>query len=527
MRLPTVLSAALISAGVGLFLYKVLVLQYPLTTADSPATWRVDLVVAASGQQGRATVEIPLPRSSTSQTLLSEAVRSGRFRFSIGEEDGDRRGRWSGKIDGSTTFRYEVTFTALPVARTLPEREVRTTYPKSVSAYTAPSPGIQSDDPAIAGLTRELLLDGSDKVKLVRDIYDFVSREVGSVRTRATMDAVSVATEGRGNALGRARLFCALARGEGLPCRVIMGIMLSTTTQDRFHFWNEAYVGDGWTPFDVMNGLSERLPPNRLVLSTNAPETPVDASGTDTLSFRFDVQPEIETYADLVQRRVATSPHLIDQASPLFLPVHLQTTLRFLLLVPLGALAMSVLRNVIGLRTFGMFMPVLIALAFTHTGLAWGTAFLVAIISFALLSRLWIQRLDLLLAPRIAFTLTLVVLLMLALMLVGERVGIPASGVGAFPFVIMTMIVERISVSLEEEGWSNTLRRIGSTILAIYMTYAVIQARALQTFFLVFPESLIVILGLLVIVGRYTGYRLTEIARFRVFETGNGGANEP
>jgi hypothetical protein len=242
------------------------------------------------------------------------------------------------------------------------------------------------------------------------------------------------------------------------------------------------------------------------------------------LSFRFDVQPEIETYADLVQRRVASSPHLIDQLSPLFLPVQSQTTLRFLLLVPLGALAMSVLRNVVGLRTFGMFMPVLIALAFTHTGLAWGTAFLASIVTFALLSRLWIHRLYLLLAPRIAFTLTLVVLLMLGLMLAGERIGLPATGVGAFPFVIMTMIVERISVSLEEEGLQNTLRRIGSTLLAIYMTYAVIQARALQTFFLVFPESLIVILGLLVIVGRYTGYRLTEIARFRVFETRNGSS---
>lgn len=523
MRLATVVSAALISAGVAFFLYKVLVLGYPLTTADSPATYRVDFVVTAGGQDARATVDIPLPRSSSSQTLLSEAVRSNRFRFSIGEEDGDRRARWTGKLEGTVTFRYEVTFAIKPVQRVLPPQEARTVYPKSISAYLTASPGIQSADPTIGTLARELLLDGNDKVKLARDIYQFVAREVAPVRTRANMDAVSVATEGQGNALGRARLFCALARREGLPCRVLMGIVLSSTAQDRFHYWNEAYVGDGWTPFDVVNGSSERLPANRLVLSTNAPEVPVDAEGTDTLSFRFDVQPEIETFADLVQRRVATSPHLIDQLSPLFLPVQSQTTLRFLLLVPLGALAMSVLRNVVGLRTFGMFMPVLIALAFTHTGLAWGTAFLALIVSFALLSRLWIQRLYLLLAPRIAFTLTLVVLLMLGLMLAAERLGLPAAGVGAFPFVIMTMIVERISVSLEEEGVQNTLRRIGSTILAIYMTYAVIQARALQTFFLVFPESLIVILGLLVIVGRYTGYRLTEIARFRVFETRNGG----
>jgi hypothetical protein len=518
MRLPIVVSAALISAGVALFLYKIVVLDYPLTTADAPATWRVDFVVTASGQGGRATVDVPLPRSSASQTLLSEVVRSGRFRFSIGEEDGDRRGHWSGKLEGTTTFRYEVTFAALPVARQLPPHEARTTYPKSVSAYALPSPGIQSEDPIIAELARELLLDGSNKVKLATDIYEFVSREIASVRTRAPMDAVSVASESRGNAFGRARLFCALARRQGLPCRVVMGIVLGATAQDRFHYWNEAYLGDGWTPFDVVHGLAARLPANRLVLSTNAPESAVDSSATDTLSFRFDVQAESETYADLAQRRVATSPHLIDQLSPLFLPVHVQAALRFLLLVPLGALAMSVLRNVIGLRTFGMFMPVLIALAFTHTGLAWGTTFLAAIVTFALLSRLWIQRLYLLLAPRIAFTLTLVVLLMLALMLAGERAGVPTTGVGAFPFVIMTMIVERISVSLEEEGWNNTLRRVGSTVLAIYMTYAVIQARALQTFFLVFPEFLIVILGLLVIVGRYTGYRLTEIARFRIFE---------
>ena len=42
-----------------------------------------------------------------------------------------------------------------------------------------------------------------------------------------------------------------------------------------------------------------------------------------------------------------------------------------------------------------------------------------------------------------------------------------------------------------------------------------IHARGLQTLFLVYPELLLVILGLLVAVGRYTGYRLSELIRFR------------
>jgi hypothetical protein len=342
-----------------------------------------------------------------------------------------------------------------------------------------------------------------------------VAREIGGLRSTASMDAVTVIREGRGNDLGRARLFCALTRANGLPCRVMAGIPLTNGRQDQFRYWNEVYLGGGWVPFDAVERRAGALPPNRLSLGPSSGAELVKSTGTTALSFRFDVQAELETYAELVRRQLSASQHLLDRISLLFLPVQLQHTLRILLLVPLGALAMCVLRNIVGLKTFGMFMPVLIALAFTGTGLAWGTFFLAVIIGFALLSRLWIQRLYLLLAARIAFILTLVILLMVALFIIGDKIGIPSRGVGAFPFVIMTMIVERISVGLEEEGAANTLRRIGATLAAIYLTYGVIHARGLQTLFLVYPELLLVILGLLVAVGRYTGYRLTELFRFR------------
>jgi hypothetical protein len=247
----------------------------------------------------------------------------------------------------------------------------------------------------------------------------------------------------------------------------------------------------------------------------------VTATGATAVSYRYDVDSELAEYVDLMRRRLAESGNAIDQMSLLFLPLHMQKTLRVLLLVPLGALAMSILRSIIGLRTFGMFMPMLIALAMTTTGLAWGTAFLAGVVSVALLSRIWIQRLYLLLVARVAFILTLVVILMTVVMYVGDKLNLPTEGIGAFPFVIMTMIVERISVSLEEEGWRNTLTRVGTTILSVYVTYAVIQAEFLQVSLLIFPEVLLVILGLLVAVGKYTGYRLVELFRFR--ELANGG----
>ena len=46
------------------------------------------------------------------------------------------------------------------------------------------------------------------------------------------------------------------------------------------------------------------------------------------------------------------------------LPVQTQNVYRIILMVPLGALVIVLLRNLVGLATFGTFMPVLIALAF-------------------------------------------------------------------------------------------------------------------------------------------------------------------
>lgn len=513
MRAWFALSAVLVAAGLGLFLYKLLVLRYPLSMAEQPGIWRVELAIGVTGEGGWTTVESSLPRSRASQQLLSEEVRSGRLRFSITEENGDRYGRWTGKLSGATNVSYQVTVSTQLYKQPLPEEERKPDYPQSVAAYVKESPGIQTSDPIFRRLSSELRLEARNRVKLVRQIYRFVSREIGPSLSSAEMDASMVLQEGRGNPLGRARLFCALARVNELPCRVIMGLALGEAVPQDLSYWNEAYVGGGWVPFDVVERRVEVLPPDRIVLSSRD-HTPIRASGASAVSHRFFLQSESQAYEDLLQRRLSESDHTLDRVSILILPVQVQQNLRLLLLVPLGALVMTLLRNVIGIRTFGMFMPILIALAMTATGLMVGSVIFAAIIGLALLSRLLITRFYLLLVARVAFVLTLVVLLMVAFILVGDRQGIALGGVAAFPMVIMTMIVERISVSLEEEGPGNTLQRVGATVLAIYITYGVICARALQTLFLVFPELILCILGLLVAAGRYTGYRLSELIRF-------------
>lgn len=70
------------------------------------------------------------------------------------------------------------------------------------------------------------------------------------------------------------------------------------------------------------------------------------------------------------------------------------------------------MRNIIGIRTFGTFMPILIALAFRETELFWGLILFSLIVGLGLLLRAYVEQLKLLLVPRLAAVLTMVVLLM-------------------------------------------------------------------------------------------------------------------
>ena len=374
MRSWAIFSALLISIGVATFLYKVVVLGYPTSTAETQDTWRVELVVNASGKGRRVVINSLLPRTSGYHRLIREEVRSGPLRFSIGENGDQRIGRWSGSLSESTRVSYQVTINTIEYRRGLPKEEVRDSYPAAIQPYLEASPGIDSDAQEITELNDELRLDPREKVALVEEIYGFVSNEIGRLRTAGEMDAISVIREGRANPLGRARLFCALARSNRLPCRVVPGFELVEGTLDTLHYWNEVFIGDAWVPFDAVSRLSQSITSSRVALSGEGPRA-VEAKGTSNVSFRFEVESGLETYVGLMKRRLAESGNAVDSLSLLFLPVDLQRSLRVLLLVPLGALAMSVIRSMVGLKTFGMFMPMLIALALTATGPFWGQFF--------------------------------------------------------------------------------------------------------------------------------------------------------
>ena len=214
--------------------------------------------------------------------------------------------------------------------------------------------------------------------------------------------------------------------------------------------------------------------------------------------------------------RVKRSERFLDRWSLFRLPDDFQETFRILLLVPIGALIVGFLRNVIGFPTFGVFMPVLLALAFRSTGLLYGLGIFAGILWLGYGVRSGLDRMRLLLVPRMSVILTLVIACFTVLALAGNKLGMRhLMAVGLLPFVILTMIIERFFIVIEESGLREGLQMaLGSAAVAM-IAYAIISWEALQLTFFVFPELLAAVAALQVILGRYTGYRLSEVFRFR------------
>ena len=79
-----------------------------------------------------------------------------------------------------------------------------------------------------------------------------------------------------------------------------------------------------------------------------------------------------------------------------------------------------------------------------------------------------------------------------------------------FPMIILAWTIERMSLIWEEEGPRNAIMEVGGSVLVAVVAFLFMRLRQVQYWAFNFPELLLVLLAAILLLGRYTGYRLTE-----------------
>lgn len=194
--------------------------------------------------------------------------------------------------------------------------------------------------------------------------------------------------------------------------------------------------------------------------------------------------------------------------------VNLQS-IYLILILPLIALVVVIYRNVIGLETFGVFSPILIAVSFLTTGLLWGVIMFTIIVITGVIVRAIFINIHLHIVARMAMLIALVGITMLTSVIVGVYLGWGSLvNISILPMVIMAGIVENFTQTQMEVGFPEAFRLTIYTLIVAVISYLIIDTVGFQSLVLVFPEIIIVAILLEILIGRWSGVRLMEYVRF-------------
>jgi hypothetical protein len=187
--------------------------------------------------------------------------------------------------------------------------------------------------------------------------------------------------------------------------------------------------------------------------------------------------------------------------------------IEFLLLLPPATLLICLFRNVIGLSSFGTFAPALLGLAFREVHSPLGVFLVLTIITAGWWLRRGLNELHLLQVPRTALLLSCVVVMILILLNVTGKAGTGA--ITLFPLVILTGMIERFWTMEEEDGAANSINTLASTLFMAACVWLLAAVPGLTGWMLANPETIGFVMAGQLVLGRYTGFRLLELYRFR------------
>ena len=305
-----------------------------------------------------------------------------------------------------------------------------------------------------------------------------------------------------------------LAFGQ-IPSRIVHGVRLSGyQRQTTIVHWLQIFDKGLWRSHDPETG-NPAIPGNYFTWWRGL-QPLMDIDGGDRLSMTMTIAPnQEEAIRAAMYHTQLTTPKLLE-FSLFSLPLEAQAVYRILLMVPMGALLLLVLRNVIGVKTFGTFMPILMALAFRETQLVWGIVLFSLVVALGLGVRFYLEHLKLLLVPRLASLLIIVIILMAILSILSHKLGLERGlSVALFPMVILTMTIERMCIVWEERGASESIQQGLGSLAVASLTYLAMSIPHMEHVLFVFPELLLLCLAGTLLMGRYTGFRLLELRRFK------------
>ena len=551
LTIITSLVLAMFSGGLMYGRWHVLGQEVDGTPGD--ATWRVVVEVEGVLQSKDPTLVTALPPDFRRQHIRDEHFESQQLgqRVRTTKGGGARRATWRLRTKVAPPQRFKLTYSFLCVTgmrQPTPGMGLRSRSldapPRPTGRDVRPAPLVESEREEIATQAARLTATVDSEPARLRALFDYVA----DLPAGDAVSALACLQEESGSAAGKSRLLVALCRNRKIPARLISGLILDTDGPKELHSWVEAWIENHWLPMDPTRRSfgTSRFPSDHLVLQIG--DNPVRAQGA-RVNTLYTVTDLHNSLAPEGGPAPSTAKKIWRKMSLTNLRPEEQVWVKFLLMLPLGALVVSFFRTMIGITTYGTFGPILLALVCRNpSDFPWALGVFVAIMLTGWLVRRLLDRYHLLMVPRISALLTvIIILLVVAFMLLGPSAGAAHGYVALLPLIILTHMVERFWTVEAEDGTAASFKTLLWTVVVAVAVAILVNMDipvnallrwlkfspdvqlwndALRVAFFRYPEALGLVLAAQLVIGRYTGYRLTELFRFKdlLWEEPNGPA---
>ncbi len=177
-------------------------------------------------------------------------------------------------------------------------------------------------------------------------------------------------------------------------------------------------------------------------------------------------------------------------------------------------------RQVIGISTFGVYTPTVLTLAFMVMGIGFGLSVLVIVVLVSYLLRTLFERTNILYIPKVALliSLTSISFLFIIWVLLATDSNISIA-LAIFPMLVMSTLSEKFISTQSEEGIKTAFTATFETIAVAVAIYYIVSWSSFSNTIISMPELILIpIIGTLML-GKFSGLRLTEYFRFRSIVT--------
>jgi hypothetical protein len=493
--------------GLGI-IYKRVAVGYPLLPKQSVPVWVVEAQVQFKADGGSAKVSMAAPGDQASLGLLNEEAVSVGYGFTPAAKEKEginplhRRVVWARSDAEGIQYLYY---------RVLVYKKLRKQDLGPLLTVPPPIDPAYKEEPlstAVQAIVEDAKLHSADPASLT-------SYVIGQFIQKDPSQNVRFVLREKSSELDQAEAIQQVLLAAGVEAHLIRGLHLAESQKHQKlvpalliktgkESW-EAFLADRPQP-----GL-----PTPFLAWQRGGASLVDVTGGKDAKIRFSVLRDRRPLLGVVEESAKQAGRRFAEFSIYNLPLEQQNAFRMLLMIPLGALVVVMLRNLVGLKTSGTFMPILLAMSFLQTQLITGLVIFFMVVGAGLVVRSYLSRLDLLLVPRISAVVVVVIGIMAATSIIGHMLQLEfARSVTLFPTIILAWTVERLSILWDEDGPKEVAIQTGGSLITAIGCYFVMGSTVLQYLIFTFPEFLLIVLAVILMLGQYTGYRLSELQRF-------------